>query len=305
VLLYATSGVDLLSSDFVAALAFQELSSVMRNVGATRIVWHRLMRAIGRETATEHPFGSRRAMKTVLHRAVADSIAKLMGISTVIAVESVETLLSHFGGDTLTCTVARCRAQEKDLQLLGLYGVVLGARLLVLVGERIMLVYMIEYYQKQRPGAAKIHVRQLTLRPTDPLPAMEHASFESERASELGSHSQPPTVGPEVLPVPIASYRSTLSVRPATNFAPGGEPSNAVARNGSVENVRLSRTGSRSRALRASMSSSSTGLSIGVKRFKYEVRKLLGSDNAQTTNVLMVAVFALVMSQASITRNRF
>lgn len=159
--MYATAKVQLFSYDFVATLAYQELASLVRNLGVTGIVWHRLMCALGRENASEHPFGSRRSMKTVLHRAVADSIAELMGILTVYAVASFETLLAYLTDDTLTCSVASCREQSEDLELLLLYGIVLLTRVLFLVLERALLVRMIDFYV--RAGAAKIHASKASL----------------------------------------------------------------------------------------------------------------------------------------------
>jgi hypothetical protein len=305
--LYATAGAEVYTGGFVATLAYQEMASLLRNLGFTFIVWHRLMRAMGRETASEHPFGSRRAMKTVLHRAVADSLAELMGILTVFAVALFETLLAILIDGNLTCAVAKCRGQTVDLQLLLLYGIVLGVRLLALVLERALLVRVIEYYT--RTGAARVHVRQLTLRQTDPIPVMEHTSFESERASELGSHSHAPFAGIESIPIPIAGSRNSWSVHPPISVAPEAEPHRAVGNNGSIENLRPLRTSSRSVALRTSLSANSTRISdeltIGFKRLKYEVRKLLGSDNARTTNALVVAVFILVISVSSGIQNGY
>jgi hypothetical protein len=292
---------------FVATLAYQEMASLLRNLGFTRIVWHRLMREMGRETASEHPFGTRRAMKTVLHRAVADSLAELMGILTVFAVALFETLLASLIDGNLSCAVAKCRAQTADLQLLSLYGIVLGVRVLVLVLERALLVKVIEYYT--RTGAARVHVRQLTPRQTDPIPVMEHTSFESERASELVSHSHAPIAGIESIPIPVVGFRNSWSVQPPTYLAPEAEPHRAVGSNGSIENLRPLRTNSRGVALRTSLSANSTRISdeltIGVKRFKYEVRKLLGSDNARTTNTLVIAVFIMVISVSSQIQNAY
>jgi hypothetical protein len=90
--------------DFDLTLAFQELSSFLYNVGATRLVLHQIWRILGRETVVEHPFGSRRGMKSVIHWAFMDSIAELTGIMTVYSVVGIESFLKYMVDDATSIT---------------------------------------------------------------------------------------------------------------------------------------------------------------------------------------------------------
>jgi hypothetical protein len=137
--------------DFVLTLAFQEFSSFVHNVGVIRLVLHRLWRLLGRETVLDHPYGSRRAMKSIIHWALMDSIAELTGIVTVFAVVGIETLMSYVvdGATTMTCTLSHCRPKTVDSQLLWLYVFVLVVRMVIIFSERIVLLRMIMYYERR------------------------------------------------------------------------------------------------------------------------------------------------------------
>lgn len=209
VLFAKVTNVRLMSWDFVATLALQECQSITKNIGITKILWHRFLRTIGREKAQDHPFGSRRAMKLVLHWAVADSISKLMSTLVVCMVLLIETILSSsYPTSSVTCAVARCQEGMVDLQLIYLYGVVLLVRCIVVVIERLLLLQMMSHYRR----------------------------------------------------------RSSLI----------------------LENDRRE-----------------SRITIGFKRFRHEVRKLLGGKTSETCNILIIAVFILVMAYTSALRNGF
>jgi hypothetical protein len=56
----------------------------MRNIGVTRIMYHRFLLAIGRHS--EHPFGSARAVEYLVHYACADFLAEGMGTLAVFGI---------------------------------------------------------------------------------------------------------------------------------------------------------------------------------------------------------------------------
>jgi hypothetical protein len=132
-------------------LVFQEVASVALNGSIACTVWYRHMRCVdGREDALNQAWGSQLAKKIVVH-----SIAELMGILIVYAVAAMETLFMYLGDGSIVCAVARCRAQTVDYQLLGLYGVVLIVRLLVMVGKFALLLHVLEYFHKI--GVSRVH----------------------------------------------------------------------------------------------------------------------------------------------------
>jgi hypothetical protein len=249
-------------------------------------------------------------MKVILHWAVADSIAELMGILTVYAVAVIETLMSYIGDGDVLCTVARCRPKTADVQLLYLYGVVLVVRIVVVVGERALLLRVMAYYQ--RTGAARVPLPQPPQGPrSSPFPAMkEESNLRVPQLTPAVERASVQTVANH--DSPEWRSESNLPVSPVTP-AEEGESVEAIANRDSPENMRRSRTSSRSLAPRISFSANSTRrltllggeMTIGLNRFKYEVRKLLGGDNSGTTYALVVAVFVVVMTYASVIRNGF
>jgi hypothetical protein len=134
--------------DFVLTLAFQELFSLVHNVGVIRLLQHLTWRVLGRETVLDHPFGSRRGMKTVVHWALMDSIAELIAIGTVYTVIGIETLLTYVVDDvmTMTCTLSGCLPKTVDSQLIFLYSFVFLVRIVVMFLERVVLLRLIRYY---------------------------------------------------------------------------------------------------------------------------------------------------------------
>jgi hypothetical protein len=245
VVLYATAGVQLWSWDFWAMLIFQEVASVVYNVSIACAMWRRQMRlmrnANEREDAPDKAWNSRLTLKLVLH-----SVAELMGILTVYAVAAMETLFMYMGDGSALCAVAHCRAQTVDFQLLGLYGVVLIVRLLVMFGEFALLFRVLEYCQ--RLGASRVYPLQAAMPAAASRTVVDDSSLEHGRDVD------------DVDDVDERNY-------------------SVVTSNGSVNDTHA--------------------------WLKYEVRKLLGGDNAVATHALMVAIFVLVVSYASSIRNGF
>jgi hypothetical protein len=148
-IVYATvTDVQFWTWDFVLTLVFQELLSFVHNVGAIRLLLHQMWKILGRETVLEHPFGSRRAMKNIIHWAFMDSVAEFTGIVTVCSVVGFESILNYTvdGATSITCTLSRCRPKIVDSQLLWLYFLVFIVRMLVVFLERVVLLRMIRYY---------------------------------------------------------------------------------------------------------------------------------------------------------------
>jgi hypothetical protein len=72
---------------------YKELMSLLRNVGVTRILLHRLRLALGWNTA--HPFGTREAIERTVYYACADSLAEIMGTLCVFGKRSIDTHIDH------------------------------------------------------------------------------------------------------------------------------------------------------------------------------------------------------------------
>jgi hypothetical protein len=159
-------------------LIFQEIASVVYNVSIACAMWRRQMRhmrnANEREDAPDKAWNSRLTLKLVLH-----SVAELMGILTVYAVAAMETLFMYMGDGSALCAVAHCRAQSVDFQLLGLYGVVLIVRLLVMFGEFALLFRVLEYCQ--RLGASRVYPLQAAMPAAASRTVVDDSSLEHGR----------------------------------------------------------------------------------------------------------------------------
>jgi hypothetical protein len=120
VLLYVTARIRLNTSEFVITLAWKEFGSMLRNIGATRVTWHRFMRMLGRDQVFEHPFATRRSTERVV--AIAYAMAEMLGIMVMAGVAVMEIAL-FWKDPTVVCAVARC-GNEHQGELLALFAVV-------------------------------------------------------------------------------------------------------------------------------------------------------------------------------------
>jgi hypothetical protein len=149
---------------------------------------------------------------------------------------AAETLLSVYGPGGLTCAVARCGAQV-DSEILVLFGVVLIGRIIFLVGERALLLRVIEYYQQTFGASLQRYAGDLVRQNTNALAAV------TRRFDTLV------LAGDELIDGELAAETS-----------------------------------------------------VG---FLNALRDLLGGDSSRTTHALLLIVFILVISYASVLRNGF
>jgi hypothetical protein len=145
------AGVAVAQWNFFLLLFVQESFSAFRNVGVAPLLWYRLQLKMGRKTV--HPFESREAIEKIVHYACVDSLAEVLGTLSVFGVVAIETLLlGIFGRGVKNCSFSRCGESRvydwEEAQPLVLFGVVLGVRVMFLLGERALLLHMITKYQR-------------------------------------------------------------------------------------------------------------------------------------------------------------